>query len=283
MNYFRPFHEHYREILSRAYYSNCQELNQRTGAAIRVIKGGYYFALNLEWAIMPLPVYRRIYIKSAAAETAWQILGDRSTKFISKYTKMWKKFEEGGEIKAAYGYRWQTHFGRNQLDRAIDVLRDDPSDRQVIIMAWDPGSDALGDEQKANVPCPIFFQLYILEQQLCMSVYLRSSDVFVGLPYDVLNYALLLKAIQEEIDNPHLKLGTLQFTLAHAHLYESHFKAAKHIIMDKALTLIDACLLPDGWPVSRISTNPDAYVSFIDRRTKVVAQTFFDPKPEIIV
>jgi len=110
-------------------------------------------------------------------------------------------------------------------------LAKDPSNRQVAIMAWDPGSDGLLAPKKKNVPCPLGLSLCIVGNKLHMAVYVRSSDVVVGLPYDVMHYALLLDVIYEELFwrmplGSNLTRGSLLMTLAHAHVYDQHFDLA---------------------------------------------------------
>ncbi len=127
-------------------------------------------------------------------------------------------------VKAAYGYRWRRHFHRDQLGLAIEALRRNPSDRRIWISAWDPAEDGLGALGQLNVPCPVGFTLSILDGKLYSAYMLRSSDVFVGLPYDVMGHAMLMDLIAAEL---RIELGRMHFTLAHPHVYDVHWTMAE--------------------------------------------------------
>jgi len=156
--------------------------------------------------------------------------GSRSSKWLEERdVTIWKPFaDKAGEVSNAYGYRWRSFFGRDQVGRAVEQLQSNPSDRQCYISAWDPARDGLGNKAK-NYPCPLGFTLHIIGGKLHSTVTMRSSDVFVGLPYDVMGHAMLMSILAEWI-HPHLELGTLSFTLAHAHMYDCHWDMAKQCL-----------------------------------------------------
>jgi thymidylate synthase len=289
------FYEHYKRIMGLLLSHGVTDHNERTGHGILVLRGGYSFALEMSDGVLPVPGTRKVYPRSAAAEVAWWILGTRHVDFIQKYTPMWDKFVEadGHTIAAAYGYRWKHHFGRNQLRLAIDQLFKDPSNRQIIVCAWDPGSDALGAPAKKNVPCPLLFHLSSLpiparRREVCMQVLKRSTDCFVGLPYDVMGYALLLQAIVLELNNIQVgnlgptnrwTLGTLTFHLDHPHLYDSHFEATKKML-NAPHNFIEPRL--PKFALQHIENMPEDYVAAVHKIQKAMIQPEFDYKPEVI-
>lgn len=179
-------------------------------------------------------------------------------------------------VSAAYGYRWRRHFGRDQLRLAVDALRANPTDRRVVVSAWDPAEDGLGAEGQKNVPCPAMFTLSISEGHLHSTMLLRSSDVFVGLPYDVLGHALLMDAVAAELGVP---LGTAQFTLAHAHLYESHWEMAREAV--RQLPVVPDQSLP-GWTLRAIETHRDMYVEAVRRDSSAHEWPTYRPSPEVV-
>lgn len=292
------FYEQYKRLMGLLLTAGVLEHNERTKHDVLVLRGGYTFVLEMSGGVIPVPGTRKVYPKSAAAELAWWTTGSQSVKFISKYAPLWDKFTEddGDTIAAAYGYRWRHHFGRDQLRLSVEQLYRDPSDRQVIVCAWDPGSDAMGSAAKKNVPCPLLFQIYSLSKpgrrrEVCMNMILRSSDTFVGLPYDVLGYALLQQAIVMELNNMALDyeptshpvnrwtLGTLTINLAHAHLYDSHFQATRNMLNAKH-DFVEPWL--PKWSLTDIEKGPDLYVLAVDAIQKSMKQPEFNFKPEVI-
>lgn len=219
-----PFYDAYGAVLAWVFTGEIEK-NERTGVQVKVGRGGTSFRVDLSDGILPTVGYRKTFPKSAAAEIAWYLQGTQNADFIRKYAPLWDKFVEQlpdcEGVKAAYGYRWRNHFGRDQIRLAIEALRKDPSDRRCYISAWDPSEDGLGAVGQRNVPCPTSFTFSILHGELHSSLFLRSSDVFVGLPYDVMGHALLMDAVATEL---RIKPGVMHVTLAHAHLYECHWK-----------------------------------------------------------
>lgn len=179
-------------------------------------------------------------------------------------------------VQSAYGYRWRSHFGRDQIRAAVEALRKDPTDRRVYISAWDPSEDGLGAQGQKNVPCPTSFTFYIQDGELHSSLFLRSSDVFVGLPYDVMGHALLMDAIAHEL---RVRPGVMQVTLAHAHLYECHWDMVAEAL--KQDPVVPAMPLP-GWTLSQIERDPDDYVVRYADEAKMFTWPTYNPKPEVI-
>lgn len=179
-------------------------------------------------------------------------------------------------IKAAYGYRWRSHFGRDQLRLAVEALRKDPTDRRCYVSAWDPAEDGLGAEGQKNVPCPTSFTFTVQNGELHSSLFLRSSDLFVGLPYDVMGHALLMDAVAHEL---RIKPGVMHVTLAHAHLYEDHWEMAREALRQEPV--IPQLQLP-GWSLSLIEREPDDYVTRYAEEAKQHLWPVYNPKPEVI-
>lgn len=274
----RPFHLVYRDLLRDLLSHGLVETNQRTGARIKVLRGGRSITLDLSDDILPTVGCRKTFPKSAAAEVAWFLQGTKDVEFIRGYAPLWDKFTEadGRTVEAAYGYRWQSHFGRNQLLDAVQALVEDPSNRRVFVSAWDPSSDGLLSKGQKNVPCPTNFTLSILNGELHSSLFLRSSDVFVGLPYDVMGHALLLSLVAEELN---VGLGVLHVTLAHAHLYEHHWDLAEQAMSQ---TSIVPPLLMPTWTLSEVGEDPHGYVACLVEASKVYAWPSFNPRPHVV-
>jgi thymidylate synthase len=289
------FHEAYRSLLSELVNHGYEELNARTSTGIKLIQGGYSFKISLANGRLPVVGNRRYFPHVAAAETAWQFMGTKDPEFIlEKAPRLWSKFVEDGELKTAYGWRWREAFGRDQLGLAMDELRNNPTNRQLFVLAWDPRSDGLGGPQPKNVPCPVGFTLSRFLDTVHMSVFIRSSDVFVGLPYDVMAYALTLDAICASVG---CSPGTIHFTLAHPHLYRPHFMAAqacvhgtdklswhekKEVIGASATWRTDCSPGLPAWSVERVLADPDGYVDTVRTLAKRTPGSTWDPAPVLV-
>lgn len=272
------FFDHHDGLLGDLLRHGVVETNARTGAQIRVLRGGSAFSVDLSDGTLPVCGTRRLHPRTAAAEVAWFLSGTQDVTWLKRYAPIWDKFveDDGKTVDAAYGYRWRQHFGRDQVLQALLALRKDPSDRRVLVAAWDPWLDGLGNPAK-NVPCPTHFTLSILAGELHSSLFLRSSDVFVGLPYDVMGHALLMDAFAQEL---HVKAGVMQVTLAHAHLYECHWGHAETCIGTDPVT--EQPGLP-GWTVAKIMTQPEDYVDRVRELARTVPWPDFNPRPEVVV
>lgn len=277
------FSQVYRQLTDSIMRRGMEEVNERTGAKIRMLGCPASFMIDLTAGRLPVPGNRKVYPGTAAAEVAWMLSGQRSTQWLRKYCKIWDKFVEPGTdvVDNAYGYRWRGHFGRDQVSAALSSLRADPTDRQVWITAWDPAMDGMygtlpREMRPKNVACPVGFSVNITRGNLNLAVFIRSSDVFVGLPYDVMGYALLLDAFAVTLDRGP---GFLHVTLAHPHIYESHFEDAFEGL--RAGNVVDRPEMP-GITIPNIEEQPDLYVDFMKKASRVVRWPSFNPRPEVV-
>ncbi len=283
----QSFNEAYRELLEELYDSTLMETNSRTGVQIKMLEGGHSFKLDLSSGRLPVAGNRRYWPRIAAAETAWQFMGTQDPTFILEMApKIWSDFVEDGKLKTAYGYRWRRHFGRDQLAMARQQLQDNPTNRQLFLSAWDPATDGLGGpDQPKNIPCPLGFSLTRTEDLPHCSLFIRSSDVFVGLPYDVMGYALTTAAIAESVD---IQPGTMHVTLAHPHYYDPHAEAIRDSVDglgDHAEWRTDVePTMPLGWTVDYIVRHPRGYVSAMTGLSAgICGRQDWNPMPELVL
>lgn len=274
------FNTIYRALLEEVTFYGYEETNSRTGVKIRALPGGQSFKLDLLRNRLPVLGNRRYFPRVAAAEVAWQFMGTQDPTFIlAKAPKIWQDFVEDGKLKAAYGYRWKHHFGRDQLAQLIHQLRTNPTNRQLYVSSWDPETDGLGSpNQPKNIPCPVGFSVTTTGKELHMSVFVRSSDMFVGLPYDVMSYALTLEAIA--MSTGHFP-ASLHFTLAHAHVYEPHWDAIAECLNQD---WCEPCqpLMP-GFSIENILDDPDNYLQTVKMLAGQVAHNPYNPLPPVVV
>jgi len=278
----------YTDLLYQLLTTNHSEVNERTGTKIKTLEGGCSFRLDLADGLIPVPGARRVYPKTAAAEVAWFLRGEQDTDWIGKYTKIWDKFtEDDGKVEAAYGYRWRKRFGRDQIQRACEALSKNPTDRRIFVSAWDPATDGLGEPDQKNVPCPLGFTLSIVDDQLHSSLFIRSSDVFVGLPYDIMGHAMLMGIFAHTIQSwPGAVIvpGIMHVTLAHPHLYEPHFDMARRCVCmgENGQTVSQGPLL-QYWHLDDVTINGDDFVQAYIDADKKVSHPKYNPRPELVL
>ncbi len=193
---------------------------------------GLHFSTDIEKDGFPILTLRKIPIKAPVAEQAWFIMGSRKPEdFLRKYTKIWDDFTNPGDVvTVAYGYRWRRHFGRDQLQLLIDLLRKEPGSRHGVIVTWDPALDGLSLTKKKNVPCPYTFTVNIIGGRLHLHNIVRSNDVILGVPFDVFGFALLQCILAQELK---VKPGIYSHSISNAHIYDSHYEAAKELLKRK--------------------------------------------------
>ena len=207
-----------RDILEKGTW----ELNERTGHRVCALPG-LHFSVDEGF---PLLTLRKIPIRIPIAEQVWFLTGARNVyPFLAEYTKIWHDFaDDFGNVEAAYGYRWETHFGRDQIGELLALLRNNPSSRHGVVVTWDPAADGLCGAPKANVPCPYTFTVNIIGQKLHLHNIVRSNDMILGFPHDVAGFAFLQRILASELG---YEVGTYSHSISNAHIYLDHFEAAR--------------------------------------------------------
>lgn len=271
------FRHQYRELLQNVIEGGILQPNKRTGEDIIVMPGGWHLRIPL--TEVPIIDCRRTFLKTAAAEVGWFLRGEQSTEWLSRYTKIWEQFEEDVSapgtrqyigkkdtaikgVKAAYGYRWRNHFGLDQLQMGVQNLAQDPTSRQVWITAWDPAEDLPAEGQK-NKPCPVGFNLYLVGDYLFSTYILRSSDIFVGLPYDAMNHSILMGVIAHTLSKlmgRKIKAAGMSFTLGHAHMYASHRAQAIECLQQPIPYEFQQVGIPDFVTMNEVAEDADSFV-----------------------
>jgi len=220
------FDRAYRELIRRIMADGYEERNARTGHAVRALPG-----LTIEVdAGFPLLTLRRIPIRMFVAEQVWFLTGSRRPEdLLQQFTKIWDEFTNlNGVIPTAYGYRWRRHFGRDQIAELVSLLERDPSSRQAVVVAWDPGEDGLDAKRpRKNVPCPYSFTVNIMGGALHLHNVVRSNDMLLGCPADVAGFALLQRMLAARLG---MRVGKYTHSISNAHIYDIHYEAARALI-----------------------------------------------------
>ncbi len=222
------FDKKYQKALSDIMENGIAETNQRTGHETKALPG-LTFSIDLEKDGFPLMSLRKIPIRIFVAEQIWFLSGSRKPEdFLRNFTKIWDDFTNPNDVvTVAYGYRWRKHFGRDQIEKLIELLQKDPTSRHGVIIAWDPSSDGLGGVVKKNVPCLFSFTVNIIGGRLHMHNIIRSNDMILGCPHDVAGFAFLQSILAQKLG---VKPGVYTHTISNAHIYDIHYEAAKEII-----------------------------------------------------
>jgi thymidylate synthase len=222
------FDEIYQDLIKDILKKGIKEKNKRTGLETSALPG-LHFQIDPEKDGFPLLTLRKIPPQGFIAEQIWFISGARKPEdFLRNYTKIWDFFTNPGDVvTVAYGYRWRKHFGRDQLDSLIKLLKKDPSSRHGVIVTWDPGQDGLGAVKKANVPCTYTFTVNIIGGKLHMHNIVRSNDMILGFPFDVAGFCLLQYILAQKLG---VKVGTYSHSISNAHIYENHYEGARELI-----------------------------------------------------
>jgi len=175
----------------------------------------------------PLLTTKKVHLKSIIYELLWLLRGDTNIKFLKDNgVTIWDEWaDENGELGSVYGKqwrRWETTDGRkiDQISNLIDQIKNNPNSRRLIVSAWNVGEV----DKMALPPCHCFFQFYVANGKLSCQLYIRSNDVFLGMPFNIASYALLTMMIAQVCD---LKPGELVYTNGDVHIYLNHIEQIK--------------------------------------------------------
>lgn len=209
----------------------------------------------------PLLSLRKIPLKLFVAEQVWFLMGQNRPDWLRQYTKIWDDFlEPDGTIKAAYGYRWRHHFGRDQIEALISHLEQNPHSRHAVVVTWDPSDDGLAVDTKMNLPCPYSFTVNIAGGKLHLHNIVRSNDMILGCPHDAAGFALLQCILADRLG---VEPGIYTHSISNAHIYDNHFDGAREI----------ANRIPAHAPV-RFSVPKGSYARAAEGDTTLVDEIF---------
>lgn len=222
------FDQAYADLTKNVMDNGPEYFNERSGYKIKALPG-QHFQVDLAKGF-PLLTLRKIPTKIFIAEQMWFIQGENNpANFLQEYTSIWDEFiDDDGTLKAAYGYRWRHHFGRDQLGELIELLKNEPGTRQGVVVTWDPADDSLiSGTPKGNVPCPYTFTVNIIGDRLHLHNIVRSQDAFLGLPHDVAGFALLQLFIAAKLG---IEPGYYSHSMSNVHFYSDQYEAAEELV-----------------------------------------------------
>lgn len=197
----------------------------RTGTGTKSIFG-HQMRFNLEDGF-PVLTTKKLHLKSIIYELLWFLKGDTNVKYLQEHgVSIWNEWaDENGDLGPVYGHQWRSwpdHRGGtiDQIQNVIDLIKHYPDSRRMLVTAWNPADIS----EMALPPCHCLFQFYVADGCLSLQLYQRSADTFLGVPFNIASYALLLQMMAQVTG---LKAGDFIHTTGDTHLYLNHIEQAK--------------------------------------------------------
>lgn len=214
----------YHQLLKHILENGTQK-GDRTGTGTLSVFG-YQMRFNLETGF-PLVTTKKIHFKSVVHELLWFIKGSTNIAYLKENgVSIWDEWaDDQGELGPIYGYQWRnwpTPSGDHidQLQNVINQLRTNPNSRRIMVSAW----NVADVPQMKLPPCHVLFQFYVADGKLSCQLYQRSADVFLGVPFNIASYALLMQMVAQVTG---FGLGEFIWTGGDTHLYTNHLEQAK--------------------------------------------------------
>jgi len=228
---------------------------------------GYQMRFDLAEGF-PVLTTKKLHLRSIIHELLWFLQGDTNIKYLKDNgVGIWDEWaDEHGNLGPVYGYQWRSWptpegGGVDQISNLINQIKKNPDSRRLIVSAW----NVANIEDMALPPCHCLFQFYVADGKLSCQLYQRSADIFLGVPFNIASYALLVMMIAQVCD---LQLGEFIHSLGDAHLYSNHIEQAQ------------LQLTRDFRPLPQMKINPEVKNIF-DFTFEDFELVNYDPHPHI--
>lgn len=250
-----------------------------------------YFGVQYNYLIedgtkFPLLLVKNTHWKSVVHELIWFLRGDTNTKYLNDNgVTIWDEWKDSnGDLGPVYGKQWRSWPGGkknidgstppiDQLLIAINQIKENPSSRRIIVSAWNPAELHL----MALPPCHCFFQFHVDHDGLSLQMYQRSADWFLGVPFNVASYALLLMIVAKMTG---LRAHRFIHTIGSVHLYENHFSEARKLASDY-LEKSTADYSNSSLPIVRISDRVAGLKDISEITFEDIVLENYDPWPAV--
>lgn len=257
--------QQYLNLLNRILTEGTQK-GDRTGTGTLSIFG-HQMRFDLRDGF-PLLTTKKLHLKSIIYELLWFLRGDTNVRYLQEHgVRIWNEWaDENGELGPVYGHQWRSwpdYKGGtiDQIKNVVDMIKHNPDSRRMLVTAWNPAEV----EDMALPPCHCFFQFYVADGRLSLQLYQRSADSFLGVPFNIASYALLLQMIAQVTG---LEAGEFIHTTGDTHLYLNHLEQAK------------LQLTREPRPLPKMKINPDVKDIF-DFKYEDFELIGYDPLPHI--
>ena len=255
----------YLDLLNRILSEGTRKEDRTGTGTISVF--GHQMRFNLEEGF-PLLTTKKLHLKSIIYELLWFLQGNTNVKYLQDHgVRIWNEWaDENGELGPVYGHQWRSwpdYTGGviDQISNVVEQIKKNPDSRRLIVSAWNVAEV----DSMALPPCHTLFQFYVAEGKLSLQLYQRSADTFLGVPFNIASYALLLQMMAQVTG---LKPGEFVHTTGDTHVYTNHLEQVQ-------LQLTRA---PRALPVMRI--NPEVKSIFDFQYEDFVLENY-DPWPHI--
>ena len=255
----------YLDLLNRIMTEGVEKTD-RTGTGTKSIFG-HQMRYHLDDGF-PLLTTKKLHLKSIIYELLWFLKGDTNVKYLQEHgVRIWNEWaDENGDLGPVYGHQWRSwpnYQGGtiDQIANVLDLIKNHPDSRRMIVSAWNVAEV----ENMALPPCHTMFQFYVADGRLSLQLYQRSADTFLGVPFNIASYALLLMMMAQVTG---LKAGDFIHTTGDTHLYTNHLEQVK----------LQLTRTPRPLPTMRI--NPDVK-SLFDFQYEDFSLENYDPYPHI--
>lgn len=186
---------------------------------------GYQMRFDLNQGF-PLVTTKKLHLRSIIHELLWFLNGDTNIKYLKdNKVRIWDEWaDENGNLGPVYGKQWRSWPDNkggsiDQIAQILEQIKNTPDSRRMIVSAWNVGQL----DEMALAPCHAFFQFYVANNKLSCQLYQRSADIFLGVPFNIASYALLLTMMAQQTD---LEVGEFIWTGGDVHLYANHLEQA---------------------------------------------------------
>ena len=257
--------QQYLNLLNRILTEGTQK-GDRTGTGTLSIFG-HQMRFDLRDGF-PLLTTKKLHLKSIIYELLWFLRGDTNVRYLQEHgVRIWNEWaDENGELGPVYGHQWRSwpdYKGGtiDQIKNVVDMIKHNPDSRRMLVTAWNPAEV----EDMALPPCHCLFQFYVADGRLSLQLYQRSADSFLGVPFNIASYALLLQMIAQVTG---LEAGEFIHTTGDTHLYLNHLEQAK------------LQLTREPRPLPKMKINPDVKDIF-DFKYEDFELIGYDPLPHI--
>lgn len=228
---------------------------------------GYQMRFNLQDGF-PVLTTKKLHLKSIIYELLWFLNGDTNIKYLTdNKVNIWNEWaDQNGNLGHIYGFQWRSWPDYNgssvdQIAQVIESIRNNPDSRRHIVSAW----NVADLKNMALPPCHVLFQFYVADGTLSCQLYQRSADIFIGVPFNIASYSLLLMMVAQVTG---LKPGEFIHTFGDAHIYNNHIEQVRTQLSRE----------PRKLPVMRLNENVKEINKFSFEDFTLVN---YDPHPHI--
>lgn len=239
---FEKFMKQYLELLNRVLTEGVEKTDRTGTGTVSVF--GHQMRFSMADGF-PLLTTKKLHLKSIIYELLWFLKGDTNVKYLQDNgVRIWNEWADpDGSLGHIYGYQWRSWPDYNgghidQISEAVETIKNNPDSRRIIVSSWN-----VADLGNMNLPpCHAFFQFYVASGKLSLQLYQRSADIFLGVPFNIASYALLLMMMAQVCG---LEAGDFVHTLGDAHIYLNHLEQVKLQLTREPRALPKMTINPD--------------------------------------